>query len=371
MDIKVITRHAQSNYGSLLQTIATQTVLERLGHRCEIIDYWRDDEHGLDGVLTYLKNKPAWNKNLLRKAAFITVRYTDEKLAELKFSRMRSRYLHMTKRFCNCDDLNQLNADVFMTGSDQVWGAVQNGSYDGAYFLTFVKDKPKIAYAASFGHTDFTPGIVKDYKRMLSDYTAISVREDSAATLLYEWGVRCSGQVLDPTLMLAAEDWSKYIGKEKKSKYVLVYQIHKDPRVGIYAKRFADHVGLPLVRISSNLRQIIREGRFKWLPDLSEFLSYVKNSTYMITDSFHGTAFAINFNRQFFEILPTNNTGSRNMSILNLTGLTSRIVSDLNDFSHASAKIDYVKVNAVLNEERRKSLEVLNSILSDARAAMI
>lgn len=206
---------------------------------------------------------------------------------------------------------------------------------------------------------------------MLSDYTAISVREDSAAALLSEWGVRCSGQVLDPTLMLTADDWSKYAGRDKKRKYVLVYQIHKDSRVGNYAKRFADHVGLPLVRISSNLRQVVREGRFKWLPDLSEFLSYVKNSTYMITDSFHGTAFAINFNRQFLEILPTNNTGSRSMSILSLTGLTDRIVCDLNDFSPAAAKIDYVKVNAVLNEERRKSLEVLNSILLDARAAMI
>lgn len=122
MDIKVITRHAQSNYGSLLQAIATQTVLERLGHRCEIIDYLRDDEHGLDGVLTYLRNKPAWNKTLFHRSAFVAVRYTDEKLAELKFARMRSRYLHMTRRFSRCDDLGQLEADVFMTGSDQVWG---------------------------------------------------------------------------------------------------------------------------------------------------------------------------------------------------------------------------------------------------------
>ncbi len=365
MDIKVITRHAQSNYGSLLQAIATEIILARLGHKCEIIDYLRDDEHGLRGVLTYLNSKPTWNKNLLKKIVFTTVRYVDEKSAEIKFDRMRNHYLNLTKRFNKLEDLQHLDADIFVTGSDQVWGAVQNGKYDGAYFLSFVRNRPKIAYSASFGRTDFTPEIIKDYKNMLLDYTAISVREDSAVALLKGWDVPCSGQVLDPTLMLTGEEWSKYAGSDITKKYVLVYQIHKDPRLGDYAKRFAKYVDLPLVRVSSNLRQVLREGNFKWLPDLADFLSYVKNCTYMITDSFHGTAFAINFNKQFIEILPNNNTGSRNMSILNLTGLTDRIVSDLNDLNLVNRRIDYEKVNSVLNVERQKSIEILKSIIAD------
>lgn len=365
MDIKVITRHAQSNYGSLLQAIATEIILERLGHKCEIIDYLRDDEHGLKGVLTYLKNKPSWNKNLFRKAVFTAIRYMDEKSAEIKFYSMRNRYLNLTKRLNELEDLKKLDADIFMTGSDQVWGTMQNGIYDGAYFLSFVKDKPKIAYSASFGRTDFTPEIINDYKSMLLDYTAISVREDSAVSLLKKWGIPCSGQVLDPTLMLTGEEWSKYASSNIQKKYVLVYQIHKDPHLGNYAKRFAKHLGLPLVRVSSNLRQVIREGNFKWLPDLANFLSYVKNCTYMITDSFHGTAFAINFNRQFIEILPNNNTESRNMSILNLTGLTDRVLKNLDDFSIATHPINYEKVNSVLKIERKKSLEILKGIIAE------
>lgn len=84
----------------------------------------------------------------------------------------------------------------------------------------------------------------------------------------------------------------------------------------------------------------------------------------MLTDSFHGTAFAINFNIQFLEILPNNKTGVRNQSILQLTGLQDRIVTDFNDFSMAEKRIDYIRVNKVLEEERVKSVEKLKDIIT-------
>ena len=364
MDIKVITRHAPSNYGSLLQAVATQTVLRRLGCQCEIIDYVRDDEHGLKGVLTALRGKQDWNGNTLKKIAYAVVRYSEEKLAEMKFEHMRRRHLDMTPRCRTCADLSRLDADMFMTGSDQVWGPTLNGHYDDAYFLAFVKEKPRVAYAASFGRTEFRPDVVDDYIRLLSRYDAISVRENSAVRLLADWHISCLGQVLDPTLMLTGEEWSRYVSREMRRRYVLVYQIHNDPKLGEYALRFARHAGLPLLRVSPYFHQISREGRLKWLPCLSEFLAYVKGCTYMVTDSFHGTAFALNFNRQFMEILPNNKTGSRNQSILQLMGLEDRVVTDYNDFSFVERSIDYSRVNAILDSERRKSLTVLKSLLA-------
>ena len=152
-------------------------------------------------------------------------------------------------------------------------------------------------------------------------------------------------------------------GKEIKKKYVLVYQIHNDRKLGLYAKHFAKSIGLPLIRISPYLHQISREGKLVWLPELGEFLSYIKHCSYFITDSFHGTAFALIFNKQFFEILPNNNTGSRNLSILRLTGLENRIVSNYNDFDIIKKRIDYNKVNAILAEERLKSIKILKDIL--------
>lgn len=363
MDIKVITRHAPSNYGSLLQSIATQTVLERLGHNCEIIDYIRDDEHGLSAVTTTLAGKKDWNGGVLKKIAYIMVRYPEEKSAELKFARMRAEFLKLTNRCRSHEDLSLLKADMFMTGSDQVWGPTLNGKYDSAYFLSFVKDVPRIAYAASFGRTDFTPEVLSGYRNLLSEYAAIAVRENSAVELLAQMGIECAGQVLDPTLLLTADEWTKYIKREVKGRYVLVYQLHNNPMLSEYALKFAEHVGLPLYRISPTFHQFRRGGKFVYLPDLGEFLSYIKNCTFLITDSFHGTAMALNFNRQFIEILPNNKTGSRNQSILELTGLQDRIVSNYEDFDIADTYINYEFVGDILVKERKKSAAILNNML--------
>lgn len=363
MDIKVITRHAPSNYGSLLQSIATITTLERLGHKCETIDYIRDDEHGLSAVKTNLNNKQRWSGNSLKKLAYIVLRYPEEKKAELNFREMRRKYLKLTQLCRTHDDLKRLDADIFMTGSDQVWGPTLNGHYDEAYFLSFVKDKRKIAYAASLGRTDFTAKILSEYKKLLSSYSGIAVRENTAVGLLRQMDIECAGQVLDPTLLLTGDEWSRMIKKDMGGKYVLVYQLHNNPALSKYAVRFAEHVGLPLYRVSPTFHQIRRGGKFIYLPDLPDFLSYIKNSTYFITDSFHGTAFALNFNRQFIEILPNNKTGNRNQSILQLTRLQDRIVTDYADCSISERMIDYERVNDILRKERIRSLGILKQLL--------
>lgn len=366
MNVKVITRHAPSNYGSLLQSLATMIVVKRLGHECQIIDYIRDDERGLKSILNSLKRKKEWNHNLFKKFFYILSRYTGEYYAQCKFDHMRERYLELTDRCNSIEGLLALEADIFMTGSDQVWGPVANGNYDEVYFLSFVENKmKKIAYAASFGKTDFTSQIISDYKKLLSNYRAIAVRENTAVDLLDKIGEPCMGQVLDPTLLLTGNEWSQYIGKEIQGKYVLVYQLHNNIFFNDYAKRFAKKTGLPLIRISPSLHQFARGGKFVYLPDMTVFLSYIKNCTYLITDSFHGTAFALNFNKQFIEILPNNKTGSRNQSILQLTGLTDRILQGEEDFSYIKNHINYDKVNSILSLERAKSFAILKSLIDN------
>lgn len=365
MDIKVITRHAPSNYGSLLQSMATITILERLGCRCEIIDYIRKDEQGLKAILAALNNKKGWNGNFIKKMLFIFFRYPEEKIAERKFEKMRLQFLKLTRRCATIKELSTLTADVFMTGSDQVWGPTIDGKYDEAYFLSFVRNAPKVAFAASFGRTDFNDSILLAYKSLLSTYKAIAVRENTAVDLLKQMGIPCAGQVLDPTLLLTGDEWSKFINRKNSLPqcYVLVYQLHNNPTLNEYAKNFAAHVGLPFYRVSPTFHQFRRGGRFIYLPDLGEFLSAIKNCSYFITDSFHGTAFALNFNKQFIEILPNNKTGSRNQSILKLTGLENRIVTDFDDFSISERFIDFSKVNQILEYERNKSLDILQAII--------
>lgn len=364
MKIAVITRHAITNYGSLLQALATQVTIEKLGYECEIVNYIRKDESYKNHEKTLLKRKAEWNRNPVKKLVYLLLRQPESCLAGKKFECEQNKYLKLSKLYVSQDELinDRPYADVYMTGSDQVWGPTEDGSYDSSYCLSFVPDSvKKIAYAASFGHTDMTEELCAYYKKWLRGYEHIAVREDSAVNFLNTIDINAQ-QVIDPTLLLTREEWGKYVGEKIEKKYVLVYQLHNDKRLGEYAQKVAKEKGLPLLRVSASLHQITRPGKFIWCPSIKNFLSYVKNAECMITDSFHGTAFAINFNTSFVEVLPNNNTGTRNMSILRLTGLSNRILKD-DDVDLAMTTIDFSETNRILEKKREESIEILKYML--------
>lgn len=370
MTVKVITRHAPSNYGSLLQSIAIQTVLEHLGYECKMIDYQRKDERGIRMVLNQVSRKKDFSSPL-KKLFYIVIRYPVEKYAQCRFDRMRNRYLKMTKRCTTPEDLSQLKADAFMTGSDQVWGPVITGMYDAAYFLQFATGGAKrLSYAASFGKTNFDAATTGAYQQMLASYDKVTVREDSAVQMLESWGAKnCCGQVLDPTLLLNVDEWTDLLVDEEmqakyaSQKYILVYQIHNDKQLSSYALRLAAHTGLKLLRVNPFMHQARRGGKLVLCPDVTEFLSLIKNATYIVTDSFHGTCFSLIFEKQFIEILPNNATGTRNQSILTLTGLSNRIVTDFDDFNIINKNINYQPVREILTKERGRSIKMLKCLL--------
>lgn len=367
MKVVVITRHAITNYGSLLQAFATQRIIENLGHSCEIIDYVREDETYRNHEKTLLARKPEWNRNPLKKMAYLALRQPESIVSGKRFASERNRYLNLTKRYISKEQLTQDKpvADVYMTGSDQVWGPVEDGSYDSTYCLSFTNDSDiRIAYAASFGRADMSPKLKDYFKKWLDRYKCIGVREDSAVKLLDEIGVEAV-QVLDPTLLLSKELWSYYMTPVKAQSYVLIYQLHNDKKIGAYARKVADIMKLPLIRISPSFHQISREGKFVWCPSMGEFLSYIKNAKCVITDSFHGTAFAINFHTPFVEVLPNNSTGTRNISILKMTGLSNRILETDDDVALAKKPIDFSKVEHILAEKRIKSIEQLKRMIED------
>lgn len=370
MFVNVITRHAPSNYGSLLQAIATQKVINKLGYDCKIIDYIPKCETGVRVAFTQLKNKKEWNNNPIKKLVYLALREPENILMYTKFDAMRKKYLVMGPHCSDEDELKRLyqNAkeDVFLTGSDQVWGPISTGVYDSAYFLTFApKGSRKLAFASSFGKSTFNEKELAEYKKYLADYKAIAARENTAVDLIRQMGI-CAEHVLDPTLLLSKDEWSQYITPLKKpEKYILIYQIHNNPKLDKYAEEFAQYAKLPLLRVSPLLHQIIRSGKLVYLPDIGEFLDLIKTATYMITDSFHGTAFAINFNVQFIEVLPSSGTSSRNQSILQLIGLDSRIVKDYRDYHYLDEMIDYCDVNCRLQREQIKSYDILKTMLSE------
>lgn len=148
-----------------------------------------------------------------------------------------------------------------------------------------------------------------------------------------------------------------------KGKYILVYQIHNGKELNACAKEISKRLGLPLLRVSPMFHQISRGGKFVYLPDVTDFLNLIDNASFMMTDSFHGTAFAINFNTPFAEILPDSGTSSRNVSILNLTGLSNRIVTNQEQLDKLEMSVDFSNANRTLNEKRNESMAILKYML--------
>lgn len=370
MVINVITRHAPPNYGSLLQAIATQRVIMNLGHECRIINYIPKCETGVRMAITQLEQKTKWRRNPIKKAIYLMVAEPKTLLMDRKFLAMRKKYLLMGPYCATTGELKKLYAEkkdeVFLTGSDQVWGPISTGHYDPTYFLDFVpKSSRKLAFAASFGKAIFDEQTLKEYAVLLKKYDSLAVRENVSVELLKKMDISAK-QVLDPTLLMDADAWSEYVKPMKKpEKYVLVYQIHANSDLDHYAVKFAEKAELPLLRVSPLLHQARRSGKFVYCPDISGFLDLVKNAAYMVTDSFHGTAFAINFNTQFVEVLPNTGTSSRNQSILEFTGLTNRIVRDLNDFSYIDQEIDFKEANEKIGISRIESIRILEEMLTE------
>ncbi len=365
MKVAVITRHAICNYGSFLQSYALQKAIEKLGNEAVIIDYIREDEEYHKRINIALKKSKRWNKNFLMRMIYKVSRYPETVLMERKFAQFRKKHLNMTKLYTSIQELekDKPQADIYCTGSDQVWGPISLDNYDPAYCLDFTNDEDiKISYAASFGKTKFEGDTMSYFANALKKYKYLSVRENSATEIIRGMGIDKVEQVLDPTLLLNSDEWTKLIEKEITGKYVLVYQIHSNPELDKYAEEFAKKVNLPLLRVSFYFHQVSRSGKLIYLPTIGEFLSYIKNAEYMITDSFHGTAFAINFNTQFANVVH-DETATRNQSLLQLTGLTDRIVTDKKNFEVFNKKIDFSKVNKIIEENRKQSVDRLKIFL--------
>ncbi len=365
MKVGIITRHAVANYGSVLQAYATQKAIEKTGHESEIINYIRKDEFDTNISRTMLYRNSHWNRNAFSRLVYMTLQTPVYTSTFRTFQQYTKRLLKQTSKVYSTSEemKRELDYDVFCAGSDQIWGQIGCSDYDGCYFLDFAKDGKKcISYASSFGKENLSEELTQNLPGLLSEFDHISVREASAKELVKNAGYD-SSHVLDPTLLLDYMEWDAVADKRELRKgYVLIYQLHENKDLEKYAKEFAERAGKPLVRISNSFLYHFKTGRLCYMPTPEMFLALIKSADYVITDSFHATVFSLIFERKFVDILP-NNTGTRITSLLELLGLESRVVSDLNDYDLAKQEIDYKRVNRILHEERKKSLSILKNMI--------
>lgn len=355
MKIGISTQPLSTNYGGILQNYALQTVLRKMGHEVWTFDIgkytWTD--WGIITVKTIVK------KIMGRDAQFPKTP-TKRAKKQKPLRTFASNNIHLTTRVkqINWELAQKYKMDAFVVGSDQVWRPIYNACIEDM-FLRFTANHQvrRVAYAASFGtdQWEFSPSQTKECVELAKQFDAISVREDSGVDLCSEHlGVKAT-HVLDPTLLLTSKDYNELCKDIPKCEpFVFAYILDMDERKVAEIKAFAEAKGLPYF-IKSAGQEI------ESTDSIELWLSYFRDAAYIITDSFHGTAFSINYNKDFFVFLNAHRGNSRFCSLLNLLNLKERVVTSINpDISN----IDWVSINNVLNRERQRCQDWLNTSLS-------
>lgn len=366
MKLYLITLHRAENYGSVLQTFALQEKLKEMGCDVTILDYfpWRYTTRGL---LHKLKTKSSKFENpfllLLARILIIPSYYRKN----IIFADFLNRYLKMSSiSFSSSEFAEDVfdDADIYCTGSDQVWNSHWNDGIDKALFLDFVpKGKLCFSYAASIGLSSLPDYEKEETKRLLEKYEFLSMRESSGVAILKELG-RDSTQVLDPTLLFNKEWWNKYASnKYLGEKYVLTYNLHHDPEIDKYAQAIAKKYGLKKFNISYNWHDVVRKGQLKWCPTVEEFLGLIRDARFVIADSFHAVAFSSIFEKQFVSLCPEI-ASSRITSLLSILGMEDRLEYGFKGTTILEKEIDYKIVGERLEIERARSYDYLNNVLS-------
>ena len=365
MRIAVITMHAVKNYGSVLQTYATQEVLRKKQHDMFVINYIRKKNLNHNLVDTWTRNDKGIKKVLKTIIIWPTVKkwckvfdtYLNENI-------IQSPYVYLTE-----EDFKKhpVVADIYCTGSDQVWNSGWNEGIEKPFFLTFApKGSKKIAIAASVGKSELSSNELNEILPYLKEYKSISVREKSTAIFLKNHGVDNVEFCLDPTLLLSRKEWLDHSTpyKKKLSKYILIYQLNHDSKFDEFAVEVAKRLQLPLLRVCTRYDQVRLPGKPIVIPKVQELISLFNEAELVLTNSFHATAFCINLNTKFISINP-NEYSCRITDVLQLFGLEDRRVRSYTDYSMIEKKIDYERVNMILDEERKKSLHLIDEMIGD------
>ena len=364
MRIGVVTNFDTKNYGSLLQAFALQRKLEELGADPYVLQKKTSDKRLLGARAKKFLFRSGNNYSLKDKAEI--------KRAKKAFS-IKNRKLqtfvneNIDVRVCSPKSARLVvgDTDVMIAGSDQIWSS-SAGTLSEFTTLQFVPDRIKrYAFAASVGTTELNEESKILLRNGLECFTEVTVRESSAVSLIKDVTSVPVNAVLDPTFLYDEEYWAAIAKKpEVDEPYIFVYMLRPEPVTLSAALALADKTGYKVYLFSNRL---INDTRVKNVTDagLEEFLGYIKNADYIVTNSFHGTAFSIQFKKQFVSIA-ISGSGMRVTDFLQLVGLQNRIITSADQIDTIDNEIDWNSVEGVIRAERKRSIEYLNRIISDS-----
>ena len=367
MKTAIITLPLHTNYGGILQAYALKQLLESMGHDVDVVD--RKDKMPL----------PVWYKALFIYASRTLKKIMKpssgvEVFRELNYRRelpLRAKHTqkfvdeHISPRLVSSyKNIREGEYDAFVVGSDQVWRPRYFGNIEDA-FLKFTKgwDVRRVAYAASFGieNLEYKYEELDSCSRLLSEFDAVSVREDVGVKMCEEWfGYEGAFHVLDPVLMLDADVYrnlaKKSVNHSCKGK-VMTYILDPSKEKDCIVDFIARVSGKPVQPLSLEIREV---------PPVEDWLAGFCDADFVVTDSFHGCVLSILMHKPFVAVGNSVRGMSRMNSLLSMFGLDDRLVQGIDpedDGEYWLAEPDWESVDTELKTQRQKSVEFLESVL--------
>lgn len=359
--VGVMTWHYYPNYGSVLQAYALQTFInKKLNIECEVIDY-RSYDYSPKGILKLLKNNRLTYKLICK---FF------KKERAYRFYNFVNENLNLSNKEINTlEELEKINGryNVFICGSDQIWAA---NVLNKRYLLDFVNDRNiKISYAPSIVIKPNNEEQKNIYNKYIKRFNYLSVREKKGQDIIKSITGISPDVVLDPTLLLDEKDYEDIIKIEYiKEPYILCYLLGDNKKHIKYINRFSEKNNLKVVALINNKSDLAYGDYNIYTSGPKEFLGYIKNSSFVITDSFHGVNFSIIYKKNFIVFERFNGDdpicqNDRIYNILSKLSLEDRIIKDLSDIRHIE-NINYSYVNSLLCNEREQSILYLKKALN-------
>lgn len=358
----MLTFHCTENYGALLQAYALQTALESLGLDVEILNYVPAQPH----VKPLARFKHVvWNR-------CVRPLFSGPQRAS-RTRGFRNGYLHISKDAYTTGDALQRaeqRYDVFIAGSDQIWNPYLTGR-DTAYVLDFTQ-KPKFAYAASFGCASLPRELMRAYQKPMQELKELSVREESGLSLVKQISGREAAWTLDPTLLMSRAHWNRLIVLPQQRDYILCYHMPGVSRIEQAMQTLVNDLharkNKPILHIGNREYERLLPTK-KMITDAGprEFLGWIKCADCIVTNSFHGVVFSIVFQKEFYVLLddlqsPLRSKNTRVESLLSQLGLEERMVylSTIQDVQWFQPEIDYQSAYTLLAKKKRASLAFLS-----------
>ncbi len=371
--VGIITLHRNVNYGANLQAYASCRYLQKLGHQAQVVDYMSKPQNSRNRLFGWLrlswkhgKSKSPMHNIKLLLALAISAGWKNKRLKNFAF--FRKKYIELTPYCKNEQEIAALGLDNIVCGSDQIWNPDITNGLNRLFFGDVSGASIRVSYAASIGHDRLTPEDEEFLTDLIKRLDACSVREEHSADYVRKLSGREVQCVCDPVFLLNKEDYEELISKRlKKGKYILLYSVVGNEKMTEIAKEYAQSQGLPLIELCSAKT---RKCGHRQIPEAGplEFLNYFRYAETIITNSFHGAAFSILFEKDVY-IIDNKAGGSRITNLLCKAGISDRLITECPSVN--VMPINYAVVKANMKAYIEGSKEFLRSSLAIIKRSVI